>query len=83
MHSGSEFVTGPVQQHRKGAFARAEIADGQPVEAEVLLINGRVHLSWRPFRQTTLCHERQYGPSLRPAQASAGVACKREAALAG
>ena len=43
MRSGSEFVTGPVR-HQRRTFVRAEIADGQPLDAEVLLLNGQVHL---------------------------------------
>src|SRR5215208_897889 len=37
-------VTGSVQQHQGRTFARTKIADGQPVDLDILLFNGYVHL---------------------------------------
>src|SRR5215211_3305510 len=37
-------VPGAVQQHQGRTFARTKIADGQPVNLDILLFNGYVHL---------------------------------------
>ena len=37
-------VAGSVQQHQGRTFARTKIADGQPVNLDILLFNGYVHL---------------------------------------
>src|SRR5215211_8579929 len=37
-------VAGSVQQHQRRTFARTKIADGQPVDLDILLFYGYVHL---------------------------------------